>query len=97
LVQAALASAGVLTWDLRYARAHRDRIAASGAELPMPLRDLEGLLLPAADIDPDGYARQVMGCLASYVAGLSSAAEQAALDYVRTFAVERFALNLPFL
>jgi hypothetical protein len=97
LVQAALASTGVLTWDLRYARAHRDRLAASGAELPMPLRDLESLLLPAAGVDADGYARQVMGCLASYVAGLSSAPEQAALDYVRTFAAERFALDLPFL
>ena len=97
LVQAALASTGVLTWDLRYARAHRDRLTATGAELPMPLRDLERLLLPAADIDADGYARQVMGCLASYVTGLSSAPEQAALDYVRTFAAERFALDLPFL
>jgi len=97
LVQAALASTGVLTWDLRYARAHRDRLAAAGAELPMPLRDLESLLLPAAGIDADGYARQVMGCLAGYVAGLTSAPEQAALAYIRTFAAERFALNLPFL
>lgn len=97
LVQAALASTGVLTWDLRYARAHRDRLAAAGAELPMPLRDLESLLLPAAGIDADGYARQVMGCLAGYVAGLSSAPEQAALAYIRTFAAERFALDLPFL
>lgn len=97
LVQAALASTGVLTWDLRYARAHRDRLAAGGAELPTPLRDLESLLLPAADVDADGYARQVMGCLASYVTGLTSAPEQAALSYIRTFAAERFALDLPFL
>ncbi len=97
LVQAALASTGVLTWDLRYARAHRDRLAAGGAELPRPLRELESLLLPAADIDADGYARQVMSCLESYVAGLSSEPERAALDYIRTFAAERFALNLPFL
>lgn len=97
LVQAALASTGVLTWDLRYARAHRDRLAACGAELPMPLRDLESLLLPAADTDADGYARQVMSCLASYVAGLTSPPEQAALNYIRTFAAERFALDLPFL
>jgi hypothetical protein len=97
LVQAALASAGVLTWDLRYARAHRDRIAASGAGLPAPLRELEGLLLPTAGIDADGYARQVMGCLARYVAGLSSEPELTALAYIRTFAAERFALDLPFL
>jgi hypothetical protein len=97
LVQSALASTGVLTWDLRYARAHRDRLAAAGAELPVPLRDLESLLLPAAGIDADGYARQVMGCLESYVTGLSSPPELAALDYIRTFAAERFALNLPFL
>ena len=97
LVQAALASTGVLTWDLRYARAHRDRLAAAGADLPVPLRDLESLLLPAAGTDAGDYARQVMGCLESYVAGLSSPPELAALDYIRTFAAERFALNLPFL
>lgn len=95
LLAAALAARGVLTWDLRYARAHRDALRSAGP-LSAPLEHLEDLLLPVGD-DADAFARAVHADLAALVPTLTDDAGRRALAYLRTFAPGRFALDLGFL
>lgn len=97
LLQAALAEAGVLSWDLRYARRHRDRLAASGPVVTA-LRDLEQLLIPPAGQLPADYACRVLDGVLDLTDRLSDAqpgsSGRTAMDYLGVFVAGRFDLPI---
>jgi hypothetical protein len=108
LVHAALTSAGVVGWDLRYAEVHRRRLARDGAEVPAALADLEALLFPAIPAlrvvgdEAEEAARRQSALVLDHAARLvgelrARPAMIPALDYLRAFGRGRWQLDTGFL
>jgi predicted nucleotidyltransferase len=88
LVQGALAAAGVVGWDLRYAGLHRERLRAGGAAVPAALDRLEELLFPPRPLDASAALDRALDT----AEGLLAEVDRNAADYVRAFGKGRWKL-----
>jgi predicted nucleotidyltransferase len=84
LVQGALAAAGVVGWDLRYAGLHRARLRDPGPVLER----LEDLLFPPRPLDASAALDQALDAAESLLAEV----DRNAADYVRAFGKGRWKL-----
>ena len=84
LVQGALAAAGVVGWDLRYAGLHRERLPDAGAVLVR----LEDLLFPSRPLD----AAAALDLALDAAEALLGEVDRNAADYVRAFGKGRWKL-----
>lgn len=93
LVRGALAAAGAVGWDVRYAALQHERLLRAGRPAPALLDDLGELLFPAADADAERYLRRVAEAAASLVEELDRLpGMEPAATYLRSFGRGRWSL-----
>jgi hypothetical protein len=98
LVRGALAAAGIVGWDVRYAALLHERLLRDGRPAPALLDDLVELLFPAADADAEEYVRRVAEAAASLVEELDRLpGMEPAAAYLRSFGKDRWTLPVDVL